>query len=569
MKAGKILGLALALSLMVVPVVQAETLFRSYLNQAVSNFDPLYTASSDSMEINQLIHQGLVSYSPTLRPPRAGAYHQVVPALAESWEVAPDKKTYIFKLRTDARFHNGRPVTAADVKYSFERACNPNLGSPGAWAVQRLNIKGLRRYQAARRAGVRDPHLIGVEVIDHHIVQLHLENPIPMALDLLALPYFAIVPAEDVERWWKDFRKFPVGAGPYQLEAIQPDKSLLLKRFKDYYDTQQPLIDTLHFQILPEIKERFQAFVKKQLDHTPLPREYFEQVLQDPVWNPLGEEKILKAFSQNNLSQSRVLKIPRWSTHYLSMDNQSFPFNQVKVRQAFNYAIDKQTITRHLLKTYAQPVTGIFPPGFPGERLKTPLFPQDLNRARSLLFEAGWRDKDGDGFVEPWQNPHLRLTLYYQNNDLSFALCQQVQANLAAIGVKIQLAPLTDLSRSGDNASPVFYHAVWQPNLVDPSALFYPTFHSSQAGKNNTARYSNARVDQLIQQAEDLYYEPKRYELYAEAERLILQDAPWVFLYHPVDYLMVQPHVDQYVVHPLLPFPYQVYALNAQTASVQ
>lgn len=574
MKMTKMLAFSLALGVNMgllstwTPAVQAETLFRTYLDKAVSNFDPLYMSTPESQEISSLIHQGLVAYSPTIRPPRAGAYNQVVPALAESWEVAPDKKSYIFKLRPEARFHNGRQITAADVKYSFERACNPNLNSPGAWAINRLNIRGLRRYQAARRAGVREPHLLGVEVIDHHIVQVHLENAIPMALDLLTLPYFSIVPAEDVERWWKDFRKSPVGAGPYQLQEVDADQTISLQRFAGFYDTQTAQISGLRFQIMPETNDRFQAFVKKQVDHAPVPGEYFERVLEDPVWNPLGQEKVVKASSQSNIQQSKVLKIPRWSTHYLNMDNQSFPFNEPKVRKAFNFAVDKQAITDHILQSYARPVTGVFPPEFPGGRLKEPLFRQDTDKAKNLLFEAGWRDKDGDGFVEPWQNPHLELTLYYQNNDQSYAICRKVQENLAAAGVKIKLVSQATLGTGAYRTPPIFYHTIWSPDLVDPSQLFYPTFHSSQAGwpGTNTARYSNPRVDQLVGMAEDLYYEPKRYELYAEAERLILEDAPWLFLYHPVDYWLVQPQVNHYLVHPMLPFPYQVYSLNTQTA---
>jgi oligopeptide transport system substrate-binding protein len=558
MKTGRILSLVIATSLST-PAVQAETLFRGYLEQPVSQFDPLYMSSPESREVSPLIHQGLVNYSARILPPKAGAYSQVVPALAESWEIAPDKKTYIFKLRDSARFHNGRRVTAADVKYSFERACNPNLNSPGDWAVQRLNIKGLKRYQAAHRAGVREPHLAGIEVLDQHLVQIHLEKAIPMALDLLTLPYFSIVPSEDVERWWKDFRRFPVGAGPYQLASVNAENTLSLKRFGQYYDSQSARTEALELSVIPEAEDRFQAFVKGQLDHTPLPAPWQTRVLADPVWNPIGPEKILKAAAQNNLSESRVVKLPQWTTHYLSMNNQQFPFDQLKVRQAFNHAVDKKWITDTLLQGYARPVTGIFPTGFPGARSQEPLFRQDLERARVLLFEAGWRDRDGDGDLEPWQNPQLDLTLFYQNQDLSYALCRKVQENLAAIGVRIKLAPLTT------GSSPAFYHAVWTPELLDASQLFYPTFHSGQSGQTNTAHYRQAQVDQLIQQAEDLTYEPKRYALYAEAERLITADAPWIFLYHPVSYQLVQPRISQYVSHPGLPFPYPLVGLDTQT----
>lgn len=555
-------GLAAAATLMAVSPALADT-FNSYLEAPVSNLDPLYLNSASARQVGSLIHRGLVAYSPTIRPPKNGAYHQIVPALAKSWEIGPDKKTYIFKLDPKARFQNGRKVTAADVKYSLERASNPNLEAPGYWAAERLNIKGLRRYQAAQRAGIKEPHLLGVEVMDHDIVVLQLEKPIPYALELLALPYFSIVPAEDVERWWKDYRTHPVGAGPYELDELHPGSDeLTLKRFDGYYETGLPHTDQVHFDVLPQDKDKFLAFTRKQLDHTPLPTDFFRYVLADPIWNPLGEKQILQAEAQQRLDQTRVVKIPHWSTHYISMNNSSFPFNDLKVRQAFNYAVDKHFIIHDLLQTYGHPVTGIFPPGFPGATRKDPLYRYDPDKARKLLFEAGWRDKDGDGDLEPWQNPHLNLTLYYPETENAYLICRKVQSDLGNVGVSIQLAPLKSYWATAPGQHPAFFYTSWSPEILDPSQLFFPTFHSSQYA-TNLSHYDNPRVSELVGQAEDLTYEPRRYELYQEAERLIVDDAPWLFLYHPVSYQLVQPRVSQFVAHPDLPFPYELYEVQA------
>lgn len=556
----------LASTLLAGPAAFAES-FRSYLETPVSNLDPIYLESKASRQIGELIHRGLVAYSPTVMPPRNGAFHQVVPALAGSWEISPDRKSYIFTLDSNARFQNGRPVTAEDVKYSFERLANPNLGSPGYWAVEKLNIQGLHRYQAACRAGIKEPHLLGVEVMDHDIVQLHLEKAIPYALELLALPYFSIVPPEDVERWWKDYRTHPIGAGPYQLSELKPGAPIELTRFNQYYGTADglPRTESLHFDILPATKDQFQAFTRRELDHSPLPRSYFHAVLADPVWNPLGETRVLQAEAVNNLEESHVIKTPSWSTDYISMDNNQAPFNDPKVRQAFNYAVDKRVIIEHLLDTYGHPVTGVFPPNFPGALRHDPIYAHNPELARKLLFETGWRDKDGDGKVEPWQNPHQDLVLYYRDSDTSLNICRQIQSDLAAVGVKIRLAPLKSFLEAHPRQTPAFFHATWAPEMLDPSEIFYRPFHSSQT-YTNLAHYDNPRVDELLAHAEDLTYEPRRYDLYRDAERLIVDDAPWLFLYHPVSYQMVQPRVHQYTVHPALPFAYELFDVGVQTA---
>ncbi|MBF2051881.1 MAG: ABC transporter substrate-binding protein [Candidatus Sericytochromatia bacterium] len=557
------LATTLASSLLLGSALAAE--FKSFLETPVSNLDPLYLNSAGSRQVGQLVHRGLVAYSPTLLPPRAGAYHQVVPAIAESWELAPDKKAYIFKLNPKAHFHTGRQVRAADVKYSLERAANPNLSASEYWAVERLNIKGLRRYQAAQRAGIKEPHLLGVEVIDHDIVMITLENPIPYALELLALPIFSIVPAEDVERWWKDYSVHPVGAGPYQLEKLSDPKKISLQRFDKFYDPELPRNSGVQLSLIPETEGQFQAFTRNQLDHSPVPAAFFDKVLADPVWNALGSQPVLDAPKIGKPGETRLTKVPQWRTEFINMDNQSFPFSDTKVRQAFNWAINKRALIKDTLKTYGHPVQGIFPPGFPGASRKEEVYPHNPDKARKLLFETGWRDRDQDGDLEPWQNPRVNLTLYYGEDDRSLAICRQVQADLAAIGVTIGLAPLKKYQARYPGRLPAFYHSSWAPDIIDPSEWFYPTFHSTQR-YTNRARYQNPRVDEMVGQAEDLNYEPRRYELYREAEMVILDDAPWLFLYHPVSYYLVQPQVHSYMAHPGLPFFYEHFGLQVQTA---
>lgn len=538
---------------------------KTFVSSPVQSLDPLYVKGQSAKAVSRLVHRGLVAYSPTILPPRNGAYHQVVPAIADSWKVGPDGKSYIFTLNPEARFQNGRLVTAEDVKYSIERAANPNLNAVDTWAMERLGIIGLKRYQAAQRAGLQEPHLLGVEVIDHDIVQIQLDRPIPYALELLALPLFSIVPRENVEKWWEDFGQNPVGAGPYAVTRMDK-QHLVLERAGSFYNMAEVANAAVEVKVIPSVKNQFMAFTRKEIDHAPVPETYLPKVLNDPRWNAIGPVAARNAKSINNLTLTRTVKLPRWQSEFISMNNQRFPFSEEKVRQAFNYAVDKKAIIEDTLHSYAQPMTGIFPPGFPGATRSDALYEQDLDKARLLLFEAGWRDKDYDGDIEPWQNPRLDLVLHYQNDKPhSLDICRKIQQDLKKIGVTVRLAPLRQFQEANPGRLPDFFHTVWSPDILDPSELFYPTFASTS--RYNVSRYAQSNVENLIAMAEDITYEPKRYDLYQEAERLLIEDAPWLFLYHPVDYQLVQPRVGQFAAHPQLPLAYEHMPVRTQTAS--
>lgn len=554
----KKLSLMITLALIAQAPASAASAFKTYLPEPVKQFDPIYMSSPAEKQISHLLHQGLVKYSENLLPPRYGSFSQVVPALAKSWQEGTDHKSYIFKLNPEARFHNGRSITAADVKYSLERACNPRLNSEGLWAINRLNIQGLQNYQIAQLNGVKDPHLPGIEVLDDSMVKITLEDPVPYALDLLTLPYFSILPREAVDRRWKPYNEAPVGAGPYVFKSLNDKNQLELATFPQYYEAGVGKVG-LSFSVIPSTDATFDAFRANHLDHTSVPTPFFKKVIEDPIWNPLGDTWILKAQKVVNTNQTRVIKMPQWTTHYLNMDHRFLPFDNVKVRQAFNYAVDKREITRSILSTYARPVSGVYPPDFPGSDGGDFIYQQNQDKARKLLYEAGWRDKNHDGFVTPWQNPNLNLTLYYQSNENSYKICRQVQSDLAKVGVKINIAP------QSNTASPIFYHTSTAPLLTDASQLFFKHFYSHSPA--NRSHYYNPMVDQQLATAEQIYDQPERHRLYQKAERHIIEDAPWLWLYHPVDYMMVQPSVMDYRFHPLLQWPYQLFQVASKPNS--
>lgn len=547
-----ILGLIFPLLIPGLGLGQTTDVFQSFIDSPIPALDPIYMSSPATRQVGRMIYQGLVTYRPAGVAP-ADRPAEIVPGVAESWEISPDMKSYIFRLRKGLRFHSGRPVRAADIQYSFERLANPTLQSPGLSAIAALGLRGLASYQQAVIRKDITPHLSGVQVLDHDLIQIHLDRPLPYALHLMAQPYFSIVPQEDVQRWWKDFGQHPIGTGPYQLQGWRPDGTVELQRSKY---TQTPVIPTLRFSILPQPQERFTAFTEKRLDHTPIPIRMFDKVANDPVWNPPGSQAMRDAGLVNDLQQTHLVKMPSWDHLHISLNNQWGPFRTLKVRQALNYAINKKRLIEQVLHFYAQPVTGIFPPYFPGRVRTQEPYPHNLNKARKLLFEAGWKDANGDGWIEPYPAQEIALTLWHDRSELSFLLCQAVQTDLKAVGLNTRLLPLQQWSGEG---LPPMYQTTLVPEFPDPTQLFFKAFYSGHAGKTNTSFYHNKKVDELLLTAEASMDDGYRLHLYQEAERLILDEAPWIFLINPIHYYLVQPRIGAYWMHPLHQFPYHAF----------
>lgn len=547
-----LLGLTCSILMTGTALAQTQEVFQSFIDSPVTALDPIYLSTPATRQVGRMIYQGLVTYRPAGLAPsdRPG---EIVPALAESWDISPDMQSYVFRLRKGARFHSGRLVRAADVQYSFERLANPDLQSPGLSAIANLGLKGLASYQQAVMRREITPHLLGVQVLDTDLVQIHLDRPLPYALHLLAQPYFSIVPQEDVQRWWKDFGKHPIGTGPYQLQGWRPDGTVELQRSKH---TQTPLIPQVRFAVLPQPQERFIAFTEKRLDHTPVPIRMFEQVARDPVWNPPGVQAMMDAGLFNDLKRTRLVKMPAWDHLHISLNNQWGPFQHQKVRQALNYAVNKKRLIEQVLHFYARPATGIFPPYFPGVTRTQEPYGYNLEKARKLLFEAGWKDANGDGWIEPYPQQEVALTLWHDRSELSFLLCQAVQTDLKAVGLNTRLSSLAQWAEPG---LPPMYQTTLVPEFPDPTQLFYKAFYSGHAGQSNTSFYHNKRVDELLLAAETSMDDGHRLQLYQEAERFILDDAPWIFLVHPIHYYLVQPRVGAYWMHPLHQFPYHAF----------
>jgi oligopeptide transport system substrate-binding protein len=530
--------------------------FRSAFESDVPSLDPINIGDTTSHDVAHNIYNGLVAYRAEITGP-GQKLTDIVPDLAESWTVTPDGKTYTFKLKKGVKFHNGREFEASDIKYSIERLANPKSASKGLWTLGALPLVGLEKFQEDAKAGKTGINLPGVKVLDKYTVELKLEKMIPFVLHVLAMTYYYATPKEEVEKWGKDFNIHPVGTGPFMFKEWKRGKRVVLVKNPNFFEKGLPYLDTLTFEIIPSDIIRLGRFENGQLDfvdNTSIPSARFESIINDKKWNKIGADKIRTIEQIEDPSRTLIMKKPIFSTEYLGMNVESELFKDKRVRQAFNYSVDKQKIVDRVYNGRRSIAKGVLPPGFPGfyEARQVP-YPYDPDKARELFAQAGWKDTDDDGILDK-NGKKLTLTLWHNQREILAALCSSVQADLHDVGVDIDVRALqwaSYLDKVRNNEA-IFFRFGWMADYPDPDNFIWTLFSSANIGQDNSTRYSNPAVDKLLDQARSITDWGKREKLYQQAESIIIDDAPWIFLENEVQYKIIQPNIKGQQIHPLV-----------------
>jgi oligopeptide transport system substrate-binding protein len=475
----------------------------------VPTLDPAAGYDTASWTFEQMIFNTLVRYSD------GGV--DLVPEVATTWDESPDARVFTFHLRRDARFTNGRAVTAADFKYEIERVLNPATRSKGMEYFR--EITGAAEFQAghAREVG-------GIATPDPWTIIFHLDGPDPIFVQKLAMPFAAAVPHEVVERWGEDFSNHVVGSGPFKLAQWIGGQRLVLVRNPDYFVKGVPRLDGVVEEIGASDDLQWLKFEAGAIDVSRIPSAEFLYVMKTPNLRAL------------------TLHIVDIATEYLGMNCGMKPFDDVRVRRAFNYAVDKHKIIA-LLNGRGVVAEGVLPPGLPGFNPNLKGYPYDPAKARLLLEEAGVA-KD------------FSPTLWMRADRTEMMIGQSIQQDLALVGVHVELkpvawAPLLEAIRQPDTVALV--DLGWEADFSDPQNFLEVLFSRKQWGGNNDTFYYNPEVDKLLAEAAPLTDRARRYALYNRAEELVVADAPWVFLYNPVAYMIRQPWVHGYVLNPMRP----------------
>ena len=459
--------------------------------------DPAHATDLTSSAVIRQVFDALLELDEKLVP---------APALAERWMVSADHRAYTFHLRRGAKFHNGREVRAADVKYSFERAARGKR----PWVFEKL--VGAREFI---QGGA--PEIAGVRVVDDATVELRLERPFAPFLHLIAYDAASIVPREEADRRGAGFASHPVGTGAFRFGSWRRDDQVVLERFPEHFRGPANL-ERVVFRVIPAEATRFNEYAAGQLDVSDIPTGRCRALQADPK---------LKA---------DVAIWPTLGTSALRFNVERAPFTDARVRRAIAHAIDPAIIVNRVLEGCVAPAQGIVPPVLAGWTATAKRLPLDRERARSLLAEAGFPGGRGLG----------PLAYHFNTGDLNQRIAEALQAQLKEVGVALELRRLDWAAhiKVVDDGSAGFFRQGWIADYPDPENFLTVLFHSKNAGAaGNTSRYRNPKLDRLFDEADAMSSGPARDKRYAEAEQIVLDDAVWISLYHYTSRALIKPYV--------------------------
>lgn len=481
--------------------------------------DPAIAQDSTSAEVIVEIYSGLVTIDKDLK---------IVPDIAESWDLSPDKRTYTFKLRSDAKFHNGKQVTAQDFKYSLERAADPKTESPVA-DTYLGDIVGVKDKLVRKASEVS-----GIKVIDERTLAITIDAPKSYFLAKLTYPTAFVVDRANVEQGGRTWFLKPNGTGPYKLQRYDFGQQLVLERNDIFYGTPKPQIKTVTLSISGgSFMTRYE---NNELDSTFVSIVDIDRVL-DPT-NPLNKE---------------LTVAPQFVIDYIGFNVKKAPFDDVKVRQAFNMAIDKKQLADVVLKKTASPAYGILPPKFPGfnENLKGLTY--DPNKAKQLIKESKYGDVS--------KLPEVTLNISGGGGTAPAAIQALVEMLKQNLGIEVNIQQqewasyLQELNKRPTSFQ--MYSLGWIADYPDPEDFLDILFHGNS--QNNYMEYNNPEVNKLLEQARTEIDQKKRVELYQQAEQIIINDAVWIPLFFHDDYWLDKPYVKG-LIHPPFVIPRLKYA---------
>ena len=475
--------------------------------------DPHITTDATSARIIVEVFGGLVTIDPNL---------DIVPDLAESWDISGDGRVYTFHLRPDAVFHDGSPVTAQDVQWSLERATNPLTESPVA--DQYLgDIVGVDEKLAGDALSIS-----GVNVIDERTIEIAIDEAKSYFLAKLTYPTGFVLDQENVDANPRNWFRKPNGTGPFRLTEYQVGETLKLSRNENYH-LGAPRLEEVEFilsggtQLLMYENDEIHIAGVSLAD---LDR------FSDP---------------NNELYPDLRTAPASFSVNYIGLNVNEPPLDDVKVRQALNLAIDKQEIASIVLGDLVEPADGILPPNFPGYDESVSGYEFDPVRAKQLLEES----KYGGDLANI---PPITITTpgsFGANVSLDMEVVLQMWERHLGITAEFQQTEFATFLKDLHKGRFQMFDIGWIADYPDPENFLDILFHSESS--NNHTHYSNPEVDALLMKARVETDETARYALYNEAEQKILDDAPWVPLWFDGESkLLVKPNVHDYLLPPLI-----------------
>ena len=410
----------------------------------------------------------------------------IVPGLAESWEIASGGKEYILTLREGVRFHDGTALRAEDVKYTFSFIMDPRNKAPSSYAFTMVE---------------------DIETPDAHTVVFRLKHPFSPFLLKLAK---GVVPEGYARNVGERFAERPIGAGPFRFETYEPGARILLRAFDDYWEG-RPFLDEIELKIVTNTTTRMLALRKGAVDL---------------VQNSLPPYSI-KFFERE--AGVEIIRMPGVNFAYIGFNLDDPITGRRAVRQAIAHAIDRDEIIRVSLKGMARPATGLLAPMLWCYEPAVEIYGYDPEKAKALLDEAGFADPDGPG-------PLPRFTISYKTSTdkLRNEIAEIMKEQLRQVGIGVEKRAYEWGTFFSDVKSGNFqmYTLMWV-GVADPDHLYY-VFHSSMAPPNgaNRGRYRNPKVDGLLERSRTVVDRETLRKIYGEIQRILAHDLVYVPLWY-------------------------------------
>lgn len=463
-------------ALLFAPVVQAEEKITVAIPDNVTSLDPADTNDVHSQSALRLMFQGLYGFDKDMT---------LIPVLAESYEVNADATEYTFRLRHNVTFHDGAKFDAHAVKISLDRLADPKN------KLKRQSLLSMLDH---------------VEVVDDYTVKIKLKSSFGALVNNLAHPGAMILSPKSIEQYGKEISRNPVGTGAFQFVGWKPDE-VTVRKNENYWKPGLPHVDAVSLRSVPESGARIAMLQAGEADFiAPMPPEMFKVVEKNP--------------------DIVVQRTPSLAVKYLAFNTAQKPFDDLRVRQAMNYAVDKDAFVRVVYNGFARVSDSPLPDNL-AFHSKQQLWPYDPEKAKQLLKEAGYEN----GF---------ETDMWGINNTVSTRAMQFLQQQFAQVGIKAEVRPLESGVLYGDlltDAAPKdsklkMYYGGWSSSTGDADWALRPLFSTTSFPPTlyNVGFYNNADVDADIVKAMSTSDAAVKTEAYARVQQTVFEEAPWVFL---------------------------------------
>ncbi len=498
-----------------------KTVFKYNESSGIGTLDPAFARDQAVIWACNQLYNGLVQLDDSMH---------ITPAIAKSWNISEDGKTYTFVLRNDVFFHQTefysyptpRKVIASDFVYSFNRILDPATASPGKWVFASIDTNKQGRS--------------AIEAINDTILTIQLSKPFPPFLGILTMQYCSVVAKEVVEKYGKDYRSHPVGTGPFQFKYWKEGVKLVLAKNQNYFEFENgkrlPYLDAVAVTFIVDKQSVFMEFVKGNLDFlSGIDASYKDELLTSAgKLNPKYEKKF------------KLNTHPYLNTEYLGflMDETKSksdnPLLKKEVRQAINYGFDRAKMIRFLRNNIGTPAySGMVPQGLPSFDSSVVVgYNYQPQKALDLLAKAGY--PNGKGM------PPITLSASASYLDL----CQYIQHELSKIGITLKIEvnpPATQREMISQSKLP-FFRGSWIADYPD-AENYLSLFYSKNFCPNgpNYTHYSNKQFDKLYEQSQNEVIDSLRYKIYQKMDSILMTEAPVVILYYDQVMRLVQNNI--------------------------